>query len=499
MMDRRTFLQTAAGAALAVSATSKEILAAPTQSGKMIGIQVGAVSFVDEGTDKVLDECQRDAFVDTLFVATFTYGRGIGGRQVPGQPLPDHGKQQYDTDTFVGGCYTNYDPKYFQNTSFKSFRAPELGSYDVLADVIPKARSRGMRTIAWFEDVFRKDLPGVAPMQELNLQGQRVATLSFDSPDYRNWLLGIVENWARSYDLDGIMWGSERQGPLSNALGASHSHPSLEAVTNFSPETITKARSQGINPGRAKKGYEELEKFVTASRKGQRPIDGYYVELWRLMLRYPELLAWEALWTQSLRETQKAIYDKAKSVNPKLGVGWHIWHNNSFNPIYRAEQDLAEMAPYSDFLKVVMYQNCAGERMLDYINSVGATYFADVPKQELLEFHYRVLDYGPEADMAHLAAVGFSPDYVLRETRRAHAALQGKQTKLWPGIDIDIPTAVGHSKCTPAGTRAVVEAAFQGGADGVILSRKYSEMKLENLRAAGEALKDLHLTQVHRG
>lgn len=493
MMDRRTFLQTAAGAAMAASASSSEMLAAAPRSDKMIGIQIGAVSFVDEGTEKVLDVLQKDAFVDTMFVATFTYGRGIAGRQVPGQPLPDHGQQKYDTDTFVGGSYTNYDPKYFQNTSFKSFRAPELGSYDVLADVIPKARKRGMKTIAWFEDVFRKDLPGIAPMQEMNLQGERVATLSFDSPDYRNWLLGIVENWSRTYDLDGIMWGSERQGPFSNALSASHSRPSPATVTNFSPETIAKARSQGINPDRAKTGYLDLEKYVTASRKGQRPVDGYDVELWRLMLRYPELLAWEALWTQSLRETQKAIYDKIKSVNPKLGVGWHIWHNNSFNPIYRAEQDLAEMAPYSDFLKVVMYQNCAGERMVDYINSVGATYFADVPKQELLDFHYRVLDYGPEADMDHLAATGFSPDYVLRETKRAHAALQGTHTKLWPGIDIDIPTAASSSKCTPAGTEAVVEAAFKGGADGVILSRKYSEMKLQNLRAAGDALKKIHL------
>ena len=167
MMDRRTYVQTAAGAAITASTSSFELLAAPVKSNKMIGIQVGAVSFVDEGTDKVLEECQRDASVDTLFVATFTYGRGIAGRQVPGQPLPDHGKQVYDTDSFVGGCYTNYDPKYFQNTSFKSFRAPELGNYDVLADVIPRARKRGMKTIAWFEDVFRKDLPGIAPIPKV--------------------------------------------------------------------------------------------------------------------------------------------------------------------------------------------------------------------------------------------------------------------------------------------------------------------------------------------
>src|SRR5258707_9567839 len=40
----------------------------------------GAVSFVDEGVEKVLDEFQQDAAINTLFVATFTYGRGIAGR-----------------------------------------------------------------------------------------------------------------------------------------------------------------------------------------------------------------------------------------------------------------------------------------------------------------------------------------------------------------------------------------------------------------------------------
>ncbi len=494
MIDRRQFLQTSAGAAVAAAVAPHAAVAAPNyKPKKMVGIQIGAVSFTDEGTDQVLEECQKDAFVDTLFVAAFTYGRGIAGRQVPGQPLPDHGKQQYDKDTFVGGCYTNYDKKYFADTTFKDFRAPELGDYDILADVIPKAKKHGMKTIAWFEDVVAKNLPGVAPLEDVNLQGEKIGTMNFNAPEHRAWILGMVENWTRNYDLDGIMWGSERQGPFCNALGASHSHPPLSSVCDFSEHTIAKAKAQGINAERAKKGFHELEKYVTASRSGKRPNDGYYVTLWRLMLRYPELLAWEALWTQSLRETQKAIYDKIKSIKPNMGVGWHIWHNNSFNPIYRAEQDLAEMAPYSDFLKVVIYQNCAGERMVDYINSVGATYFGDVPKQELLDFHYRILDYGPEAGMKTLSETGFSADYVLRETKRAKVDLEGTKTKLWPGIDIDIPTADGHAKCTPEGTKAVVEAAFNGGADGVILSRKYSEMKLANLRAAGEAVRALKL------
>ena len=105
-MDRRAFLQSAAAAAVTASMPGA-LQAEPTTNKKMIGIQVGAVSFYDEGTEKVLDEFQRDAAVNTLFLATFTYGRGIAGRQVPGQPLPDHGKQEYDTGTFYGGNYAD--------------------------------------------------------------------------------------------------------------------------------------------------------------------------------------------------------------------------------------------------------------------------------------------------------------------------------------------------------------------------------------------------------
>jgi hypothetical protein len=38
-----------------------------------------------------------------------------------------------------------------------------------------------------------------------------------------------------------------------------------------------------------------------------------------------------------------------------------------------------------------------------------------------------------------------------------------------------------------------VLAAFRAGSDGVLLSRKYSEMKLGNLRGAGAAIRELGL------
>ncbi len=104
--------------------------------------------------------------------------------------------------------------------------------------------------------------------------------------------------------------------------------------------------------------------------------------------------------------------------------------------------------------------------------------------------HYRVLNY-QEKSVAQIPFTGFSSDYVLRETQRSHARLAGTNTLLWSGIDVDIPTEPTHSKCSPDGVRDAVLAAFHGNADGIILSRKYSEMKLTDLRGARAALHHL--------
>ena len=109
----------------------------------------------------------------------------------------------------------------------------------------------------------------------------------------------------------------------------------------------------------------------------------------------------------------------------------------------------------------------------------------------MLDFHYRILDYKQEKNLAEIPKAGLSADYVYREAKRAREALNGTKTQLWPGIDIDIPTGQTQSKSSPDGTRDAVLAAFRGGSDGVLLSRKYSEMKLANLSGAGAAIRQL--------
>jgi hypothetical protein len=491
-VSRREFMKLTAGASAALAMPSMG-QAAVVPSAKMIGIQVGAISFVDEGTEKVLDVLQERGCVNTLFLAVFTYGRGIAGRQIPGYPLPDHGKQVYDLN-YHGGNFATPHPQYYKNTVIQPAHAPDHSNLDILAEVLPAAKKRGMKVICWMEDVFRNDLPNIKEVQEKDLYGRNQETLCVNNPNYLNFFSGLVEDFARSYDVDGIMWGSERQGALCDSLGATHDTPPIDPgnVTCFCEFCYKKARERGINPDRAKQGFLELEKYVRSARTGKRPSDGCFVQFWRILLRYPELAAWEMMFTDSLRETYAALYKTVKTAKPTIPVGWHIWHNTSFNPIYRAEQDWQELSKYSDFVKVVMYNNCGGERMALYVDNIGSTLYGDLTKQQLTEFTYEVMGY-KERSYDEIPYTGLSSDYVYRETKRALAGVAGTKTQIWPGLDIDIPTEENNSKRTPQSVKDAVTAAFRAGAPGIILSRKYSEMKLTNLSGAGDAIRELKL------
>src|SRR5881396_3347706 len=185
---RRSFLKNATGLSVAALGARPHSVdgsrrAAPESgvpqgqtaaSKKFVAIQVGAVSFVDEGVDKVLDIFQEKARINALLLAVFTYGRGIAGRQIPGQPLPDHGTQEYDTKTFHGGCYSAVHPEYYKGAAFTDFRAPDLGDFDLLASVVPRAKARGIRSYCWFEDVYNpRLLPNFEKVAEIDVYGRR--------------------------------------------------------------------------------------------------------------------------------------------------------------------------------------------------------------------------------------------------------------------------------------------------------------------------------------
>src|SRR5499425_13972 len=179
-LNRRDFLKIAGAATAALGVTNSGRAAVTS---KMIGIQIGAISFVDEGTEKVLDILEERGSVNTLFLAVFTYGRGIAGRQIPGYPLPDHGKQEYDLH-YHGGNFSTPHRQFYKNTVIQPAHAPDHGDLDILAEVLPAAKKRGMKVICWMEDVFRSDLPNIDKVQESDLYGRKMETLCVNNPSY---------------------------------------------------------------------------------------------------------------------------------------------------------------------------------------------------------------------------------------------------------------------------------------------------------------------------
>jgi hypothetical protein len=470
------------------SADSPDHTASRSGKQKFVAIQIGARSFVDEGVDKCLDTLQEKGAVNVLMPTVFTYGRGLAGRQVPGQPLPDHGVQEYDE--VHGGSYTKIHPQFYEKSVIKDFRAPELGDFDVLADVIPKAKSRRMQVYCLFEEAYNPRLiANFEKIAEVDVYGKIGESTCHNNPEARLFLASMVKDWFSNNDLDGMMWESERQGPLNNTLEAHFGRIGRSRSINcFCRHCLRKGKESGINTERAREGYRALDRWVGQGLSGARPDDGFLVSLWRLLLDYPEILQWERQWFLSQEEVYGLLYGTAKEANPKAQAGWHIMHLVTMSPFYRAEQDFARLARFSDFIKPCTYNNCAGPRFAQYIRNVRSTVFRDCTPEEVLELHYKLLGYENEAGLDKLPTAGLSADYVARETRRAIADVQGA-IPIYPGIDIDIPTALNEKRTQPSDVKAAVLAAFKAGAPGVVLSRKYAEMKLANLAGAGEALR----------
>jgi hypothetical protein len=246
---------------------------------------------------------------------------------------------------------------------------------------------------------------------------------------------------------------------------------------------------------RAQAGYRELVQLYHAAAQDQRPVDGYFVSFWRLLLKYPEILSWESLWTDSFQEVQAELYGTCKAIAPEKPFGFHIMQSMTFSPFYRAEEDYVKRRNFADFLKPATYNNAGGPRLAEYLRQLSRSVFHDAEPTDFIDFYYKIMNY-KEAPYDQLAATGLSADYVARETKRAVAGVAG-EVKIYPGIDIDVPTLISTGKeaekrTKPDDVRRSIRAAIGAGADGVVLSRDYVEMWLANLSAAGETLRELY-------
>ena len=164
---------------------------------------------------------------------------------------------------------------------------------------------------------------------------------------------------------------------------------------------------------RARDGFRQLYEFISAAQTGVQPADGTFISIIRLLIRYPEILAWEQLWHESKESLKQEIYGEVKQIKPNASVRWHVYHWATWDPIYRAIADYSRMATYSDWIKPVVYHDVAGPRIKSStIDPWTNGILRESSPNETLQMLYGILGYdrSKEPSYDQLSQRGLSPN-----------------------------------------------------------------------------------------
>jgi len=452
-----------------------------------VGIQIGAISFIDEGVEAVLDVLQNRGGINALLISALSWSRGNAGRAAYG--FPDHGVQA--ADDLQGGAFYDPNPDYYEATTQKKFVAPDplYTGFDTLAHIIPAAKSRGMKVYTYYCETSSSAIrhvwqPGFHQLLDRDHWGKTATRPSLLNPNYRSWWRSVIDDWFSNHELDGMLWGIERQSPLMDIFRA-------DSSTGFDEYFVAEAHACGIDVQRAIEGYRKIDLFLQGVRKGDRPRDGVFVTLLRHLLHAPEVLLWEKMWLDAHQALYHEVAGMIRFSDPKNEVGLGIWQLiNTYNPYLKAQYDQSDYAQYADWLKPVLYNTPAGARFANFSDSWQKGVLADATPNGAYNALATILNLDEfiaprnEAPMA-----GFKPDYVKQWTENLIADTGGK-CKVYPGIGVGVGDGGASKPITPEEVKAGIHAAFEGGGAGVLISRNYSEAELRNIDAVGEALRE---------
>ncbi len=456
-------------------------------AGNFVGIQMGPHTMLDEGIERTLDLIQETAAVN----AVMPYSHGYNGAFLkPLRSRADHGVPLTDnTGRNFPLVWVKTHDAYYRNTTLRHQVVDSSHVHhdrDLFQEMMEPARKRGMKVYARILEAGGRTIANFSKVVTRDINGRPTTTACWNHPEYIGFWADTMEDLFRTYDLDGVQWGAERQGPLMNVISPWNDQP----PACFCDFCNARAKAQGIDAARARKGFEEL--YNQAQGRGDtRNADGVFASYLRIFFRYPEILSWEYQYRLSREEVAEAMYKRVKGIKPTADVGWHVDHQpSSWDIVYRAEMSYEEMAPHADFIKPIVYHNVLAPRIRDwYLPRFKQTILGDLTLEESLELYYDLFGYDKnvEPKIGELGTKGFSADYVFRETRRSVASANGK-TKVYAGVGFDVP---GSPPDDPETVYHATLKAFQAGAHGVVVSREYEEMKVANLRAVGRAVREV--------
>ncbi len=468
-------------------------------------VRVGATSVLDESAARVLETVRERAEADTVVVTAATWSRESGGRTTRADV--GHGVPGPDPE-WVGGAYAAVRPEYYRRTVLGPVpRARDAGERDVLAETLAAARERDVAVYALVDESAAapelRRRPGFPGCLEVDMWNKPARRPCYANPDYREWHLGFVEDVLTGYEIDGLTWRAERFGPLT-LLAQQPTPQGLGLVSCFCRWCLARADERGVDWRRAQTGFRRLVLLNAAVSSGERPVEGVFSSYWRLLLGFPEILAWQSLWTDGQVQLYRDVFGLARAIRPEIEVGWDLDPMATVSPFVRASLDFSELSHICDSLTLGTYDASGGEALGRLARDMSRALFGDLDEGAAYGLLQAMLGV-EEASLDEVAEAGLSAEYVRREVARGVTTNEGR-CLVYAGIDVGAPALRepspdgtrgladadgGPVRSTPERVAAAVGAAHAGGASGIVLGRKYADMRLDELDAVGAAVRAL--------
>lgn len=326
---------------------------------------------------------------------------------------------------------------------------------------------------------------------QIDCYGEKWRFSCVNKPEWRKFQVAVHTDLFRQHPyLSGFLFMHERNGAFMPLLKPDTWRGDYNPVC-FCESCVEKAKQQGIDAEKARAGFKKLVRLFK-HKEEDLVLDGVMVGFWRILTEYPEVMAWEKLQWDSFQDYRKEIVKGIKEIKKDAKIGYHFQHHGLYGALpWRAGDKVEYTKEFADWVKPSVYPGASGMRYKDLLNKARETYLNDLDEETAHRVMSGWFNRSPENGIEMIKEnpaeqSRFQPEWVESEVRRISEGAEPLPT--YAGLGIGVPG--GENVETPEFIAECTRACFRGGAEGIILSRHYSEMKPELVKASGEVIRE---------
>lgn len=447
-----------------------------------VGLQSHPINFVDEEVDRVIDDTLKGGVNAHLIMGNY----GSSDKWRPLKMPMRHSKKRTEYDLY-GGYYIDIHNEFYSGTDFKPMKTlePELKNIDIFREVIPKAHAAGQEVYVYLTEDATFLYPGYHTIAGIDAYGHIRDMPCVNNPNYFNHLMGMVEDFTKSYDLDGIFLNWERSGfsgfsPINDLMNA-------RAPICFCPHCRRRAAEMGFDLERARIGCRKLIELMKSDDINPRL---YSKKFYLIFCEYPEILQLQRMWQENSFRLAEEAYSIIKRFKPNMKVGMNQWPKPSV--------DFNRLADNVDWIKPLTYPLIDGYWYAEQFKTWQSTMFRNYRKDIALYVLYELCgieSIGIPDDINECIENGFPFDYASAMNSRLIEEVGGK-CKIYPNVEIGIEFRPGEhpvlnynsEKETKTQIIQLTEQVLKLPVDGMVVAAFYECMRKEDMWLVGELL-----------